>query len=92
MDLDTRNIPKQIEYLNRSFSKCPKAPQMNRQHTKKSCTQQNASFVKQIRLQDTIKTKHMGELTVVKGLLGVANSNMDVERKNLEACRGESGC
>ena len=40
----------------------------------------------QIRLQDAIKTKDMGEMTVVQRLLDVAYPTMEAEMKNLEAC------
>ena len=59
---------------------CTKTSQRNGQH-KKSCTQQNVSFMKQIRLQDAIKTKGMGEMTVVQRLLDVAYPNMEAFKK-----------
>ena len=35
------------------------------------------------------QNKDMGEITVLQGLLDVANSNMEATRKNLEACRNK---
>ena len=64
---------------------CTKASQRTRQH-KKSCARQNTSFMKQIRLQDAIKTKGMGEMTVVQRLLDVAYPNMEAFRKKKRCC------
>ena len=41
------------------------------------------------RLQDAIKEKNIGEMTVVHGPLQVANAKMKVARKKLEECRHE---
>ena len=57
---------------------CTKTSQRNMQH-KKSCAPQNASFMK--RLQDAIKTKGMGEMTVVQRLLDGAYTNMEAFKK-----------
>ena len=66
------------------FRMCTKPSQRNGQCKKKSCAQENTSFMKQIKsLQDAIKTKDMGEMTVVQGLLDFANSNKEAERKKL---------
>ena len=40
-----------------------------------------------MRLQDSIKTKDMGEMTVIQGLLNIANPTMEVIRKYMEVCR-----
>ena len=55
---------------------CTKTSQWNGQH-KKSCAQHEANK----RLQDAIKTKGMGEMTVVQRLLDVAYPNMEAFKK-----------
>ena len=63
---------------------CTNASQRNRKH--KSCTQQNTSIFHETnqRLQDAIKTKGMGEMTVVERLLDVAYPNIEASRKKKE--------
>ena len=41
------------------------------------------------RLQDGIKTKDTSEITVVQGVLGVANTKMEAASKNLDAHRNK---
>ena len=58
------------------FQKCPNALQWNRQHKKKICAQQNASFVNQIRDSKTPSKLDFSEMTIIQGLLDVANPKM----------------
>ena len=87
-DHDTQKIPKELASRKMSLS------EMHKTITKKQATQEEelrtaeGVFHKANQtLQDYIKTNDMGEMTVVQGLLDVANSKMEAARKKLEACR-----
>ena len=66
---------------------------MTQNHHKETCnTRRRVAHSRSVfrestqRLQDAIKTKNICEMTVVQGLLDVANSNIEAARKKLEAC------
>ena len=71
------------------FRRCTKPSQGNRQHHDEVCTTECIFHEANQSLQDVIKTKDMGEMTVVQGLLDVENSKMEAAGKNLEACRNK---